>query len=153
MRGRNSLGTGGVVRPKKSLIWVEAMRRAMPLVKPMVTGRGNIFDGCPEAREAHDEEQDASHEADEREAGDAELCHNAGDDDNEGTGRAADLGARAAERGDEESGDDSGVEAGLRRDAGGDGEGHGQRQRDQTHRYTGNEVVRKLRWLCNRARH
>ncbi len=39
MRGNNSLGTGGVVRPRKSLIWVEAMRIAMPLVKPMVTGR------------------------------------------------------------------------------------------------------------------
>jgi hypothetical protein len=40
MRGRNSLGTGPVLSPKKSLICVEAIRMAMPLVKPMTTMRG-----------------------------------------------------------------------------------------------------------------
>jgi hypothetical protein len=38
--GTISLGRAGVVRPKKSLIWVDAMSSAMPLVKPMVTGLG-----------------------------------------------------------------------------------------------------------------
>ena len=42
------------------------------------------------------------------------------------------------------SGDDCGVEAGLRRDAGSDGEGHGQRQRHESHRQSGDEIVRKL---------
>ncbi len=43
----NSLGTAGVRRPKKSLIWVEAMRRAMPLVNPMVMGRGMYLTAAP----------------------------------------------------------------------------------------------------------
>jgi len=47
MRGRNSLGTGGVFRPKKSLIWVDAIRSAMPLVKPIVTGRGMYLTAVP----------------------------------------------------------------------------------------------------------
>ena len=36
----NSLGTFSMVSPKKSFICVDAIRMAMPLVKPMVTGRG-----------------------------------------------------------------------------------------------------------------
>ena len=39
--------------------------------------------------------------------------------------------ARAAERGDQEAGDDGAVDAGLRREAGGDGERHRERQRDE----------------------
>ncbi len=40
MRGRNSLGTGPVRNPKKSLICVDAMRIAMPFVNPITTMRG-----------------------------------------------------------------------------------------------------------------
>ena len=40
IRGTNSLGTGLTVRPKKSLICVEAISTAMPLVNPIVTDRG-----------------------------------------------------------------------------------------------------------------
>jgi hypothetical protein len=47
MRNRNSLGTASVSRPRKSLICVEAMRMAMPFVKPMVTGRGMYFTAVP----------------------------------------------------------------------------------------------------------
>ena len=36
----NSLGTAPVLSPKKSLICVEAIRMAMPLVKPTTTMRG-----------------------------------------------------------------------------------------------------------------
>ena len=107
-------------------------------------GARDVFDGGAEAGEAHDEQQDAGHDADQREAGHAELGDDAGDDDDEGAGGAADLGARAAERGDEEAGDDGGVEAGLRRDAGGDGEGHGQGQRDEADGEAGDEVVGKV---------
>ncbi len=64
-----------------------------------------------------------------------------GDDDDEGTGRAADLDARSAERRDDEAGDDRAVDAGLRREARGDGEGHGERQRDQPDGDPGDEIV------------
>ena len=47
IRARNSLGTGGVFMPKKSLIWVEAISSAMPLVKPIVTGRGMYLTAAP----------------------------------------------------------------------------------------------------------
>ena len=40
MRGKNSLGTVFKSSPKKSLIWVDAMSTAIPLVNPIVTGRG-----------------------------------------------------------------------------------------------------------------
>jgi hypothetical protein len=34
-------------KPKKSLIWVLAMRMAMPFVKPMITGRGKYLTAAP----------------------------------------------------------------------------------------------------------
>ena len=40
MRGMNALGTSPVLSPRKSLICVEAISSAMPLVNPIVTGRG-----------------------------------------------------------------------------------------------------------------
>ena len=36
----NSDGTFSTCKPKKSLIWVEKISTAMPLVNPMVTGYG-----------------------------------------------------------------------------------------------------------------
>ena len=47
MRPRNSPGTFSICRPKKSLICVLAMRTAMPLVKPMTTGRGMNLTAVP----------------------------------------------------------------------------------------------------------
>lgn len=58
-RGKNSLGTAPVWRPKKSLIWVEAIRMAMPLVKPDNDHARDEADRGSEAGEAH-EEQDES---------------------------------------------------------------------------------------------
>ena len=66
------------------------------------------------------------------------------DDDDERAGRAADLHARAAERGDEESGDDGGLEAAVRRYAAGDGERDRQWQRDDADDDAGGEIVREL---------
>ena len=40
IRPTNSPGTSAIRSPKKSLIWVLAIRTAMPLVKPTTTGRG-----------------------------------------------------------------------------------------------------------------
>ena len=60
----------------------------------------------------------------------AVLLHDAVDDDDERAGRAADLHARAAERGDEEAGDDRGLEAALRRHPARDRERDRERKRD-----------------------
>ena len=46
-RPRKSPGSSGVSRPNRSRIWVLAMRMAMPLVKPMTTGRGMYFTAVP----------------------------------------------------------------------------------------------------------
>jgi len=40
MRVKNSLGFSGIFSPKKSLICVEAISSAMPLVNPITMGRG-----------------------------------------------------------------------------------------------------------------
>ena len=47
IRSQNSLGTLARCRPKKSLIWVLAIRTAMPLVNPITTGRGINFTAVP----------------------------------------------------------------------------------------------------------
>ena len=46
MRPMNSPGTS-IVRPRKSRSCVLAMTSAMPLVKPMITGRGMYFTALP----------------------------------------------------------------------------------------------------------
>jgi hypothetical protein len=43
----NSLGTSVIVKPRKSLIWVETINTAMPFVKPMTIGRGMNFTAVP----------------------------------------------------------------------------------------------------------
>ena len=63
-----------------------------------------------------------------------------GDDDDEGAGRPGDLHARAAERRHDEAGDDRAVDAGLRRQAGGDGKRHGERQGHQADGDAGGDV-------------
>ena len=65
-----------------------------------------------------------------------EFRDDAGDDDDESAGRAADLDARTAESRDQASGNDRRVEAGLRSNARSDAEGHRQRQGDQADRQT-----------------
>ena len=114
---------------------------AMPLVKPMTTMRGMKRTAAPRPVKSHEEQNDAGHDGDHGEAAHAEAGDDAGDDDDECAGGSTDLGARATEGGDEESGDDGGVEAGLRRDAGGDAEGHGKRKCDQADRDAGEQVV------------
>jgi hypothetical protein len=46
-RSRNSPGSGGACRPNRSRICVLAIRMAMPLVKPITTGRGMYFTAVP----------------------------------------------------------------------------------------------------------
>ena len=131
MRARNSLGTGGRAEAEEVFDLGGGDQQGDAVGEADDDGTGDELDGGAEAGEAHDEQHDAGHERDQREAGDAEAGDDAGDDDDEGAGGSADLGARAAEGGDEEAGDDGGVEAGLRRDAGGDAEGHGERKSDE----------------------
>lgn len=47
MRAKNSPAPAATCRPKKSLICVETIRSAIPLVKPMTTGRGMNFTADP----------------------------------------------------------------------------------------------------------
>ena len=100
----------------------------------------NELDRRAHAGEAHDHQQDAGHHRAHEQAVDAVLGDDAGDHDDERAGRPADLRPRAAQRRDQKAGDDRAVDAGLRRESGGDGERHGQRQRDQADGDAGNQV-------------
>jgi hypothetical protein len=72
--------------PKKSLICVLAMTSAMPLVKPMTTGRGMKRTAVPDAGEAHDHEHDAGHHRAHEQAVYAVLRDDARDHDDERPG-------------------------------------------------------------------
>ncbi len=144
MRWRNSLGTGGVVRPREILDLRGGDQQRNAVGESDGDRARDVFDGGAQASKSHDEQQNSGHDPHQREAADSEAGNDAGHDDDKSARGSADLGARTAQGRDEEAGDDSGVEAGLRRDAGSDGEGHGQRQRHQSHRETCDEIVRKL---------
>ena len=92
--------------------------------------RNELHRGAHSGRAQHDE-QDARHHGAHEQPVEAVGRHDARDDDHEGTGRAADLESRSAERGDEKAGDDGAVDSRLRLDARRDGECHRQRQRDE----------------------
>ena len=104
----------------------------------------NELDRRAQAGEAHDQQQNARHDSDQRQAGHAEFRDDAGDDHDKGARRPADLSARSAQRRNQKPGHDGRIEAGLRRHARGDREGHRQRQRDQSDRHAGDEVLREL---------
>jgi hypothetical protein len=128
MRGRNSLGTAGVLRPKKSLICV------------------NEADSRAQAGESHDHEQNAGHQRDHGQAAHAEAKNDAGDDHNESAGRATDLGTGTAQRRDQEASHDGGIQTGLGSYARRDAEGHGQGQGNQAHRDPSQQIMEKR--LC-----
>ena len=132
--------------PKKSLICVLAMTSAMPLVKPMTTGRGMKRTAVPVPVRPMIDQDDAGHHRAHEQAVDAVLGDDAGHDDDERAGRPADLHVRAAERRDDEAGDDRAVDAGLRRHARGDRERHGQRQRDEADRDAGDQIRDEQLW-------
>ena len=138
----NSPGTGPAsVMPKKSLSCVLAMTSAMPLVKPMTTGRGMYRTAVPVPVSAHDDEQHAGHHRAHEQAVDAvaSAMMPATTTTNAPVGPPI-CTYGSAERGDEEAGDDRAVDAGLRRHAGRDGERHRQRQRDQADGDAGDQV-------------
>ena len=86
----------------------------MPLVKPIVTDRGMNRTAVPRPVRPIDNEHHAGHRGAHQQAGDAELRDDAGDDDDERTGRAGDLAARTAERRNDNAGNDRRVDAGFR---------------------------------------
>lgn len=104
----------------------------------------NKFDAGPEPGCAHDHEQNSSHDRAHEKAVDSADGDDAGNDYDERAGGSADLRFRAAEGGDEESGDDGAVDAGLRREAGGDGKRHGQRKCDEADRDSGDQVQQEF---------
>ncbi len=107
-------------------------------------GSRNVLNRRPHAGEPHDHQNESRHHRAHEEAIDTVESDNAGDDDDEGSGGATDLGGRSAERGDEKAGDDRAVDSSLRREARSDGKGHGQRQGDQAYGDSGDQVAEEF---------
>ena len=91
--------------------------------------------------QAQHDEQPSGHQGAHEQAVDSEARHDAGHDHHERAGRAANLHARTAERRDDGAGHDGGVDAGLRRQPGGDRERHRERKGDQADGHTSDEVA------------
>ena len=98
MRAKNSLGGSVSERPRKSLIWVDAISSAMPFVKPITIGRGMNFTARAEPGGRQHHQDHASHHRDHEQPGQAMLSDDVGDDDDERAGRTADLDPRSAEQ-------------------------------------------------------
>src|ERR1043166_2696310 len=105
---------------------------------------GKIFDGRAHAGDAENDQENAGHHGAEEEPFDAVFGDDARDNDHEGAGGTADLRLGAAERGDNEAGDDGAVEAGLRRNTGGDGESHGERQSNEADGDARGQIMQKF---------
>ena len=100
-------------------------------------------DSRAQAGEAHQQEQNAGHQRHHSQAAHAKAEDDAGDDHHEGAGGTANLRARTAQRGDQKASHNGGIKSCLRRDSGGDAEGHGQRQCDEAHRDSSQQIVKK----------
>ena len=125
---------------KKIRSCVLAITSAMPLVKPMITGRGMYLTAEPVPVRPMIDQHHAGHHRAHEQAVDAVPGDDAGDHHHERAGRSADLEARSAKRGNQEAGDDGAVDAGLRRQARRDRERHRQRQRDQADGHAGDRI-------------
>ena len=77
-------------------------------------GTRNEFHACAETGCSHDDEEHSCHHGTHEQSVGAMCSHDAGDYDDKGAGRSADLGFRSGESGDEKSGYDGAVGAGLR---------------------------------------
>ena len=143
MRGRNSLGNCAGAQSEEILDLRGGDQHRDAVGESDDDRARNEAHRRAEAGESHRDEQDARHQRDQREAAHSEARHNAGDDDDKCAGGPADLGARAAQRGNQEAGNHRGVEAGLRGYARGDAERHGQRQGHQPDSDAGEQIVQK----------
>jgi hypothetical protein len=104
----------------------------------------DVIDGGAQSGRAEDDQHDARHERAHEQPVDAVMQDDSGHHDDERSRGAADLGPGSAERRDQESRDDGAVDAGLRRHARGDGERHGQGERHEPHRDSGDQVVEEV---------
>ncbi len=96
------------------------------------------------AGRAQHDEYGARHHRAHVQAVDAVHGDDPGDHDDERAGGPANLSLRSAQGGDQKAGDDGAVDAGLRRQSGGDGEGHGQRQGHQADGDSGDDVLQEI---------
>src|SRR3989449_84917 len=102
------------------------------------------LDGAAEPGEAEAREDDAREQGGRGEAVHAVALHDGVHDDHERARGAADLHARAAERGDQETGHDGGEEAALGADAARDREGDRERQRHDADDHARDDVREEL---------
>ncbi len=154
MRGRNSLGTVPTFNPRKSRICVEAISTAMPLVNPIVTGRGMKRTAVPNpvapitiSRTPAIAVTISSPEMPNRST-------MPGNNHDECARRSADLNARSAQRGDQKSRDHGRIDSSLRSDAARNAKSHRQRQRHYPYRHAGDQILKKnLPGVLPQAKH
>jgi hypothetical protein len=72
------------------------------------------------------------------------ALYDGGDQHDESPGRAADLKAAAAKRGDDEAADNRRVEPAIRRESAGNGNGHRERQGHDRHRQPGDGIATQI---------
>ena len=140
-RAKNSLGDSAICSPAtKSLICVDKISRAMPLVKPRTTGRGMNFTACPNPVTASSTRSTPAIIVTISSPGSpcaammpATMTTNAP------VGPPIWIRGSAKQR-HQKAAEDSGVNAGLRRHAGGDAERYRQWQRHHADRDAGDEI-------------
>ena len=104
---------------------------------------GDELDHGPELERPEDDEDDAGHQRGQDQPLVAELVDHAGDDDDEGPGRPADLHAAPAQQRYQKPRDDRGIKPLLGAHVRGDGKGDRQRQRDHPDRHPGQKIAQK----------
>ena len=117
MRGRNSLGTAACAQAEEVLDLRGGDEDGDSVGEADDHHARDEANHCAEAGKAHESRMMPAMSVTMARPLMPKRSNDAGNDDDECAGGSANLGARAAERGDDESGDDGGVEAGLRRDA------------------------------------
>ena len=106
-------------------------------------GHRDVPDQHAQLEQPEQEHQHPGHRRRQQQVGEAVAFDDAEDDDDEGTGRPADLHLRAAERRDQEAGNDGGDQALLGFHARCDAESQRQRQRHDAHRDAGAQVSKE----------
>src|SRR5262249_6421079 len=97
-----------------------------------------------ESGEAQKQKDHAGHDGYDQEAGESVPCNDAGHNDHESAGGAADLNFRSAQSGNQEAPENRGIDAGLGRDTGGNAKRHRQRQSYKADRDTRDHVTDQI---------
>ncbi len=116
----------------------------MPLVKPIVTGRGMYLTAVPRPVNPMINSRMPAMIPTSARPPRPNFSDNSGDNDDERASGAADLSTRSAQRRNQEPGHHGCVKTSLRWYAGRNGEGHCQGQRDQADRQSCDQILRKL---------